>query len=231
MSQYTDIEKLPEDGFAVMPLSMSRLTTPSQDPNACYKTIKDLGDKCERLTNDFIFLYTSGLYFNSSETAYKIRQKVTSQLIAHRRGMQRKIEEERRFIPRAFDYLTFDYVIANANDFQGLFSKLQDEYEKNDEFKEVVNSGLGDREVNEPNVRFLLEETVVSHIIREGMVEFPRTLVRKDRWRLIVYPDPDITLDEYVWENDLLPKNEENQNTFSDGIYDSQENVFVTFGT
>jgi hypothetical protein len=220
-----DIKVLPEDGYLVIPLSMSRVTTPGQSPQICYEILEYLADKCEKLSNDVIFLYTSDLYFNATDPAFTVRKKIISQLIAHRNGLQKLILQNRRFIPNAFHYLTFDYIIANSDTFQEFFDTLWKTYEKDTTFKQLVEEGLNWREISEANIRFLLEETVVSHIIRAKLVLFPRTLVRYDRWRLIVYPDPYLKIDAYIWKNKILPVDQE-QNIFAGGIYDSKKRLF-----
>ncbi|MBU4142985.1 hypothetical protein KJ590_03225 [Patescibacteria group bacterium] len=223
-----DIKILPEDGYLIIPLSMSRLTTPGQSPQACYEILEHLADKCEKLSNDVIFLYTSDLYFNATDAAFTVRKKVIGQLIAHRNGMQNIILKKKRFIPNAFHYLTFDYVIANSDTFQEFFDTLWQTYQQSLIFKQLVNEGLDGREISESNIRFLLEETAVSHIIRAKLVLFPRTLVRHDRWRLIAYPDPYLKIDAYIWKNKILPIEPE-QNIFAGGVYDSKARLFYKF--
>ena len=63
---------------------------------------------------------------------------------------------------------------------------------------------MGKRKYNEANENFILEEVAVTHIIRERLVEFPRTLVKNDIWRLIAYPGTYMESDKYQWKNKIL---------------------------
>ncbi len=219
-----DLKSLPGDGYFIMPISMSKATNPSQDPKTCYEMIEHVSDKCEELSNDLIFLYTSELYFNTEQKAYNMRKKVTQQLLSHRNGIDKLIRAKKRFIPNAFHYLTFDFILANSKEYDEYLKKLLAQYQSDDKFKRLVKDMLDERSTSEANVRFILEETIVSHLIRTNATNFPRTLVRKDKWRLIAYPDPYLKLDAYIWQNKILPRNA-NHNIYANNIYDSKNKI------
>ena len=72
-----DISRLDGDGYLVLPLSMSRLADGhGQDPTWCYEVIDYFISKFTTLSNDVVFLYTYGLYFNTDEVAFEKRKKI-----------------------------------------------------------------------------------------------------------------------------------------------------------
>ena len=87
------------------------------------------------------------------------------------------------------------------------------------------------RENNESNVNFLLEEIAVAHIIRENLIEFPKVLVQKDSYRLIVYPGPVLKAEAYVWKNKILPqKNIKLLGRYYNSTYDPVKKELYRFG-
>jgi hypothetical protein len=104
-------------------------------------------------------------------------------------------------MPRAFHYLPFDYVILNSNYFREFFLVLLKKHEKKDrKFRECIQRDMGGRAYTEAGVNFILGEAAVTHLIRQRIVEFPRTLVRDDWWRLIVYHGAYLESDAYQWK-------------------------------
>ena len=73
----------------------------------------------------------------------------------------------------------------------------------------------------------ILEEVCVAHIIRQRLVEFPRTLVRNDIWRLITYSGEYMASDYYQWKNKVLPQTD-TINPFNGAQYDfDKKKIFV----
>jgi len=200
-----DINRISGDGYLVLPLSMIRLAH-GQDPETCYKIFNHFAEKLEEYSSDVVLLYTSGLYFNSEEPAYKIRQNTNEQILNHADELRNLIQQRKDYMPRAFHYLQLDYVLINSPQYQSYLAELKKLEKEDEEFRSCIEDDIGDREYNEANVRFILEEVVTAHIIRQKLVRFPQTLVRSDDWRLIVYPGGYIHADVYQWKHDVLPK-------------------------
>ena len=111
-----DINQLPDDGYVIFPLSMSRLQT-SQKPEDCMNFLSVLDDKLNLPTNDVIFLYTNGLYFNSEEKAMDLRKKTNNQMLAHKVALKKLINKKKIYFPSGFHFIPFDYVILNSDYF------------------------------------------------------------------------------------------------------------------
>jgi len=221
-----DINLIKWDWYLILPISMSRIAN-SQNPDFCYEVIEYFLNKLESFGNDVVILYTNWLYFNSQDITFELRKKTNQQILDHRNKLFGMIEKNKKFIPKAFHFLPIDYVILNSKYFLDFFNILKKLEQKDELFRSFIQKDMWDRLYNEANVNFIIEEVVVSHIIRQRMVEFPRTLVKNDEWRLIVYPWSYISSDVYQRQNNILPKLDK-INVFNASHYDfSQKKLYI----
>ena len=223
-----DINKLPTDGYLIFPLSMSRLAN-GQSPEECYEMIKHFESKVSEVGIDLVILYTNGLYYNNTDSALEVRKKTNGQMLSHRNALYKMIVKDKKYITQAVHFLPWDYTILDAPRFEEFFQILKKEGEKNTEFKDLLTQGLNGREANEANISFLIEEIVVTHLIREQLVSFPKTLVKKDTFRLVVYPGAHFEADKYQSQKGLLPKNEDCINPFRSAHYDFSMKTLADF--
>ena len=223
-----DINKLPTDGYLIFPLSMSRLAN-GQSPEECYKMIKHFESKVSEFGIDLVILYTNGLYYNNTDSALDVRKKTNGQMLSHRNALYKMIVKDKKYVTQAVHFLPWDYTILDAPRFEDFFQILKKEGERNKEFGDLLTQGLNGREANEANLSFLIEEIVVTHLIREQLVSFPKTLVKKDTFRLVVYPGVHFEADKYQCQKGLLPKNEDCINPFRSAHYDFAKKVLVDF--
>ncbi len=219
-----DISRLPNDGYLIFPLSMSRLQT-SQNPEACYQALAYFDQKIPVISNDVVFLYTNGLYYNTEESALSVRVRTLAQMLGHKNALQRVILQNREFVPQAMHFLPWDFVTLNGPQFESFVHALRRHHLIHPEFQQAVRLSLGEREETEANVNFLLEEIAVTHLLREKMVELPKSLVKQDTFRLICYHGPHMPADAYQWQNHLLPLNEECTNPYRASHYDLEAHL------
>ena len=121
------------------------------------------------------------------------------------------------------------YTLLDNSRFDEYFQILKKAKENDENFALLLRSGLAGREENEANVNFLIEEIVVTHMIREQMISFPKTLVQKDTFRLIVYPGPNFEADRYQFEHDLLPKSKDCTNPYRGAHYDFASKILIDY--
>lgn len=222
-----DINKIQRDGYLVIPLSISRLAA-GQSPEETYEIVRYFSNKVATYSNDVILLYTGGLYFNDQNITYEKRVKINEQMINHSLTLRKLIEKRKEFIPGAFHFLPIDYIILNCKDFRTFFNKLKKLVKTDKEFKQCIKKDMGERGYNEANENFILEELAVAHIIKERLVEFPRTLVKNDIWRLIAYPGTYMESDKYQWNHKILPQND-TINPFRGTQYDFQKKKLFVY--
>lgn len=221
-----DINLIQGDGYLVIPISMARLST-GQTPEKIYEIFHYFSKKLGTYSNDVILLYTSGLYFNEDDLSYDKRVKMNEQVLNHSNALRKFIQKRKQYMPNAFHFLPIDYVILNSKEFHQYFYILK-KLEKNDKrFREAIKKDIGKRKYTEAHVNFILEEVSVAHIIKQRLIEFPRTLVRNDIWRLIAYAGEYMKTDYYQWKNKILPQ-PDNLNPYSGAQYDfSKKKIFI----
>lgn len=228
-----DINKLPTDGYLIFPLSMSRLgNKKGQSPEECYEVIKYFENKVSQVGIDFLFLYTNGLYYNNNESALSVRKKTNQQMVDHKNALLKLLVKNKKYIPQAAHFIPWDYIILNSPQFSDYCSRLIKLKEKDERFKIFLEEGLGRRENVEANINFLIEEIVVTHLIRQKLVEFPKTLVRHDKFRLIVYPGTYLKADLYQWKKKVLPQFEKlskNSNPYYASQYNFDQKIINNF--
>jgi hypothetical protein len=213
-----DINTISDEGYLILPLSMSRLHA-GQSPEEVYEILRFFLKKLEKYSNDVILLYTNGLYFNSEDISFEKRKKTNEQMLNHSMALRKLVEKRKEFIPGALHFLPVDYIILNSPKYKDLFDKLK-KLEKDDKkFQEKLKYDSKEREYNEANINFLIEEIVLHHLILERQIEFPRTLVKSDIWRLIVYPGEYLHSYSYLLKEKILKK-EDKINPFGGCHYD-----------
>ncbi len=221
-----DLNKLPTDGYVVFPISMSRISN-SQSAKECYKWLEFFDKKITLIGLDAIFIYTNGLYYNNENSALSVRKKTNGQMIFHSNAVRKLIIKKKKYMPQAIHFLPWDYIILNSPEFQTYYEKLQSLDKKDPKFHKLVLEALKDRKESEANINFIIEEIVVSHIIRQKLIEFPKTLVRKDLFRLIAYPGPPLKAELYQWKKRILPQSK--NFPFFDSHYDLDNKIIYNF--
>lgn len=228
---FHDINKLPTDGYIIFPISMSRISN-AQDAKNCYKAIQFLETKMSLPGVDGIFLYTNGLYYNNEESGIVIRKKTNQQMIDHRNSILKLVNKNKKYLPQAMHFIPWDYVLLNSADFSDFLARLKRAFIKDSNFSYFLREDLKERKETEANIAFLIEEIVLNHIIRQKLVDFPKTLVRQDKFRLFVYPGAYMKADLYQWKNKLLPQKQiknSNSNPYYASQYDLDRKILYDF--
>ncbi|MBU1199603.1 MAG: hypothetical protein KKF46_01640 [Nanoarchaeota archaeon] len=222
-----DISIIKGDGYLIMPLSVGRLNL-GQSPTICYKMLDLFNKKLQTFSNDVIFLYTNGIYFNTTEPAYITRERTNKIILSHSAALRKMIDKKKQYVPNAFHFLPIDYVLLNSKYFEPFFKKLKDLEKKDKQFRKYIQKDMGERKYDEANVNFILEEVAIVHILRQKLVELPRTLVKNDVWRLVVYPGPPMYADLYQWKKKILLQDDKD-NPFNSGQYDAEQQKMFLF--
>lgn len=207
MKHWYNINMIQGDGYLVIPVSMARISS-GQSPEKIYEIFDYFARKLSVFSNDVIILYTNGLYFNTEDITYELRVELNKKIIQHAASLRKLIEKKKQYIPGAFHYLPIDYVILNSKDFGWFFDILKRRERTDKDFRKSIKQDIGNRPYNEANINFILEEVVVTHIIKQRLVDFPKTLVRNDLWRMVAYPGDHMHSDAYQWNNKLLPQSD-----------------------
>ncbi|MBI2411197.1 MAG: hypothetical protein HYV32_04875 [Candidatus Kerfeldbacteria bacterium] len=228
-----DINKLPADGYLVLPLSMSRLSKgKGQSPEECFEMVKYFESKVSQVGIDMLFIYTNGLYFNNDEPALSVRKRTNAQMIDHKNALLKLLVKSKKYIPQAAHFIPWDYILLNSPQFREYYLKLIALKDTDEQFQQYLADGLNHREPTEANYHFLIEEIVVTHLIRQKLIDFPKTLVKNDSFRLVIYPGEYLKGDLYQWKQKLLPQfqtKEENVNPYYASQYNFKKKIICHF--
>ncbi len=165
---------------------------------------------------------------NSEEVSFELRKKLNQQTLQHSVMLRNLIEKKKRFIPSAFHFLPIDYVILNSPSYEEFLTSLKKLEQTDPGFRASLQQDAMGREYTDANISFLLEEIAISHILRQRLVELPRTLTKNDSWRLIVYPGSYINGDLYQWKKKILPQKDK-INPYAGATYDYKEKKLFVF--
>lgn len=227
-----DINRLPPNGYLIIPLSMSRLTK-DQSPKKIYEFLNSFKEKIKEISVDVILLYTNGLYMNAESKGIDIREKTLKQMLNHKNEFYKLIVKEREFVPQAFHFLPWDYTIINGKDYEMNVSRLKNALQKNKEFQKQLRNDLKSigKPKNKSNVNFLIEELVITHLLRNKLIPLPHTLTSSDGWRLIAYNGDVLKLDIYIYKNKILPENPRiiNSKLFTHSMYNITKKKLINF--
>ena len=221
-----DINQMPTDGYIVFPLSMSRLSN-TQSAEECYKWLEFFEKKIQVLGLDVAFLYTNGLYYNDDSPALKVRKTTNGQMISHSNAIRNLVVKKRKYMPQAIHFVPWDYIILNSSRYEEFYFILKKLDKEDKEFHKLILGALKDRKESEANLNFVLEEIAITHILRQKLIELPKTLVKKDNFRLIAYPGPPLKADIYQWKKKALPQTD--GFPFYDSHYDLANEVIYNF--
>jgi hypothetical protein len=211
---------------------MSRLAN-AHAPKNIYSFLEFFESKLQHRSLDVVLLYTDGLYMNSNEIALNKRQKSIAQIIQHKNDILSLIDKGKKYIPKAFHFLPWDYLVLNAENFVEMRTSLNYLCKHNRDFQRCVLADLenNQREATAANISFILEELAISHLIQQKLVPFPHTLASEAGWRLICYPGKPICSLVFLHQNNSLPKNKRIKENalYSHSLYDMEKCVLIDF--
>lgn len=227
-----DLTKIKNEGYLILPLSMSKLASGcSQDPMKVYEVIVSfVKNKFHYYSNDVLLLYTNGMYMNTSQPALDVKKKMSNIAFTHANTLKKIVDKNKYIIPPALHYLPSDYILLNSPEFATFMTILKKREKEDELFRIAIKMDMrkGVTSYEEADVNFLLEEIVLYHILRQHLAELPRTLVKRDTWRLIAYPGSYQYSDCYQWQNRILPQTDK-INPFASGQYNLLSNTYHYF--
>lgn len=226
-----DISSVPKDGYLIFPLSMSRLSN-VQSGKELYEFLKFFEKKISKISLDVIFLYTNDLYLNSDDRAIEVRKTSLNKMTNHKAEFLNILLKEKKYVPQAFHFLPWDYVILNSENFLKFKDTMLRKLESDTTFKKNLLQDLEEinRDKTEANIGFLIEEIIVTHLLLQQDIILPHTLTSADGWRLVCYPGKPINSLRYTNKHNLLPKRsdlQKQQLLFSHSFYDMKDRVII----
>ncbi len=188
--RFYDISKIPSNGQLVLLLSMSKLHS-GQSSHAVYEFLKNFSLKLSTRSIDVHLVYTNDLYFNSKSDALSLRKKMCFKMHEHTKQFRRIIAKNPlNFISKSIHYVSWDNVFVNNMQYSEFIAEIALQYKNNKKFKHTVDFDIAKNHKtrDEENISFILEETVVFHLISQQFVPFNCLLADKGScWTLLCY--------------------------------------------
>jgi hypothetical protein len=231
-NKFFDINKLPgEEGILLFPFSMSKLLNAHSPKNIIHELHYFSDKKISAPKVGANFIYCDFLYLFSQEKSKVLKKKFTEMVWQHSNGLKDLITKNKKSfqIQHAFSFMTWSQLYILSKDFIPLVDKLKTIYAKDFLFQKYVkeDARLFGRRVDENQVNFFLEESLLLYLILKGKIKLPNEYIQgREQWVLFCYPgNPPKTL-IYLFQKNFfkLPQIQPYE-----GQYNSETRKFIDF--
>lgn len=193
-NKFFDINKLPsEKGLLLFGLSMNKLSNRQNAENCLTDIRKFTPAKVTKPLIGLNFIYSDFLYLYSDRPAPELKHSFMNQVIDHRNGLQKTIEKNNlEFqIQHSFNYMVWNQLYVGTRDFNKLFGELKKIYSRDSKFQKYLEEDCltFEREMEENQVNFFLEETLMIYLLSKNQVKLPNEYIENNqKWILFCYP-------------------------------------------
>lgn len=201
---FFDINRFPaEKGLLIFGLSMNKLDN-RQSAKNCLEDIRHFSPS--KVTKPLIglnFIYTDFLYLYSDRSASELKRTFMNQIIDHRNGIQKLLEKNfiEFQIQHAFNYMVWNQLYVGTKDFNHLFEKLKEIYQKDELFQKYLKEdcAIFAREMEENQVNYFLEESLMIYLLNKNQIKLPNDYIENNqKWILFCYPGRPIKSIVYI---------------------------------
>jgi len=221
-NKFFDINKFPsKEGMLLFGISMSKVSN-IQSATKCFSYIEDLVKKIEFPHVGLTFLYSDNLYLYQKGEASKLNKKFQQLMISHKNEFSKILNKHRWYIRDSFNFVSWNQALLEIKDFIGYFSKLKQIYEKDKTFQRYLKEDIkaSNREVNEENILFILEEILIFYLASKGELKFQNNYLNgKEKWVLWCYPGKPLKSEIYLYQNNFF-KLKNPLNEYENSFYD-----------
>lgn len=213
-----------QPGLIIFPISMAKIND-EQSPEKIFnfiveKILRKLwkGEPISILILYSVFFYKKyGMQINNIENLAKEHEFKLKKLISSVPYLEKS----------AYTYMDWEELIENhlnKEKFQTYLNFLSQYITKNETFENCLKLDLQrlQKEDTNENRLFLLEETVILHmILKEDTFKFKDNFTQnKNKWIILMYAGPALKLYAFLHQNDLFNLNKNSKNIFQDTFYD-----------
>lgn len=172
-NEFYDINKFPkEPGIFYLALSMPLLSN-TQHPKEMYKADLDTIKKLRASNTGVHIVYTDNLYLYSNEPGMDLKLKHQKMIETHKQGWLKLIKKNIHIIPSAFNFITWNQLILDCENFSTYLTKFLKIYEKDKKLQKYVKNDIErtGRKVNKYTINYILEEILLDYLVIKGQVE------------------------------------------------------------
>ncbi len=232
-NQFFDINKLPpEEGILVFPISMSRISN-SQSAKKCWEYMKIFSpNKIIKPLVGLNFIYGDYIYFNSDEKASDLKSKFMPLVLSHKNEFLKIVSKNPFYIQQAFSFITWNQALLECKDYISLLGQLKKFYKKDKKFQKYLQEDLkfsGREELDNNQLNFFLEETLLFYLIAKGKMLLRNTYVHgHEKWNLWCYPGKPLKSQIYLIQTNIFGF-QNTKNKFENCFYDLEEKKLYDF--
>lgn len=232
INEFHDINRAPDNGKLVFPLSMSLLFN-KQSPSNIINAVNRLLGKVEGKNIDIICIYTGGLYANSLSLSHTQRWENHTKLHDHKRALSKIIRRHSHIASNQFHFVSWDSLLIQVDDYCNEMSKLRKKYKSDTHFQKLVAIESKSRPLTNAQVDFILEETLVTKYLRTKRISLPEKLSDITSWQLLCYTGSSLLTDVYLYQTKPRKTSVEFNNYFSSqcssALYNLDECILETY--
>ncbi len=219
---FFDINQFPKhEGLLLFGISMSKIGN-TQSPEQCYEYMHDLYEKIVYPVVGLNIIYGDSLYLYSNEAAYTLKNKYQNLIHQHKYGFIKKIENF-KFIPKAFNFVSWSQFLLEFKQFTDYPKRLRDIYDTDADFQKYVAQDLADSgkiDITENDINFILEEILFFYLASKGAMRLQNDYVQdKQKWVLWCYPGKPLKSEVYLYQQNFFNLNNP-ENIYQDSFYD-----------
>ncbi len=231
---FFDINKLPaEPGNLLFPISLNRIDNSQKPENIIehFRVFTPSKVSIPRIGSNLV--YGDFLYLYSEESAYKLKEEYMNAILRHKNGVNNLIKKNpiEFQIQDAFNFLNWNQFYFLLPDFIDKFEKLKKIYKEDAKYQNYIAEDLRsfNKEVNEINVNFFLEEHLVFYLVSKSGIKIPNKFIEeKEKYNLWCYPGKPPKNLVYLYQ--LNPFKLDNpENKYQDCFYDLESKELIEF--
>jgi hypothetical protein len=232
VNEFYDLHKFPDEpGITILGISMPKIAG-DQKPLACLEASRHIISKINKPNVGAIIAYTDGLYlYDDTQSAQELKLKHQKLLEEHKRGYKKLLERERPFIPKAFNFLTWNQLILNTANFTNRLLDLQKIFEADLRYQSYVKKDIAsvNKKISMTNIGYILEETLLDYLISKGESELPNDYIDgHENWVLQMYPGKPHRALVYLHQQNFFSLDNK-KSVFQDSFYDLESKKLYDF--
>ncbi len=235
MNEFFDIGRMPKGmGLLRFGISLSNIQT-TQLPERCFEYIEIFGQKNDSQRTDngiwLHFTYTDFLYLYNEATTSDIKNKYMNLEIDHKNGILKVLKQDKKYSSGFFSFGVWNQLYLDVKGwihFSEFLRELRRIYDKDPLFQKYMleDAQLYNKELDENQIMFFLEEHLMMHLIGKWIISFPQNDYIKDRqdWILICYPGPFMKHHVYILQKNFFNL-ENSKNEYEDCFYNLKKKI------
>lgn len=221
LNKVFDINHFPKtEGILLFGISMSQIGN-IQSAEKCFEYMEHFIPKIIKPSIGLNFVYSDGLYFNSTEEAVILKKRYDSLMHSHKYAFINLLEKQPKYIPSSFNFTSWSQMVLEAKEFIRFFSELKKIYKNDKSFQKLVHKDLNNKtDITEHDANFILEEILMFYLTSKGCVRLRNDyLGDKQKWVLWCYPGKPLLSEIYLYKKNFF-KLDNVANIYQNSFYD-----------